>query len=410
MAQRAAIGDSLTDREFWQFFTSMSEAGGTFAAENFVSNEKTYQYVVPTLQKTLTTGGVYLGVGPEQNFTYIVNLAPKLAVIFDIRRENALLHLMYKALIELSPTRAELVARLFSRPFAMSNATKASPGDIFAAIAAVKPTDSAFDANWKAIVTRLSLTHGFALSADDRAAMKRTYETFREAGPDISYAYHLGLPPTPTQWLVTFAQLQSLTNAAGENMAFLATEANYARLRTMQQRNLIVPVVGDFGGTKAIRAVADYLNARNATVTAFYVSNVEQYLFAGFSPGYRRFYENVATLPLDATSTFIRSVPGSGGTPALPPGFLEIGAGATIRLQTVDSGGARIFVATGTDSAGNAISKRAVVPIPPQDLASTSAFISGLANMRAALSAYSAGQLSSYSRVQLMTKTEGWER
>ena len=126
VAQRAAIGDSLTDREFWQFFTSMSEAGGTFAAENFVSNEKTYQYVVPTLQKTLTPGGVYLGVGPEQNFTYIVNLAPKLAVIFDIRRENALLHLMYKALIELSPTRAELVARLFSRPFAMSNATKAN--------------------------------------------------------------------------------------------------------------------------------------------------------------------------------------------------------------------------------------------------------------------------------------------
>jgi len=240
--------------------------------------------------------------------------------------------------------------------------------------------------------------------------MKRTFETFREAGPDISYAYHLGQPPIATQFLVTFAQLQSLTNAAGENMAFLATEANYARLRTMQQRNLIVPVVGDFGGTKAIRAVADYLNARNATVTAFYVSNVEQYLFAGFSPGYRRFYENVATLPLDATSTFIRSVPGSGGTPALLPGFLEIGAGATIRLQTVDSGGARIFVATGTDSAGNAISKRAVVPIPPQDLASTSAFISGLANMRAALSAYSAGQLSSYSRVQLMTKTEGWER
>src|SRR5205085_1835987 len=101
------------------------------------------------------------------------------------------------------------------------------------------------------IVTRLSLTRGFALTADDRVAMKRTYETFREAGPDISYAYHLGSPPTQTQWLVSFAQLQSLTNAGGENMAFLASEASYTRLRTMQQRNLIVPVVGDFGGTKA---------------------------------------------------------------------------------------------------------------------------------------------------------------
>jgi hypothetical protein len=76
----------------------------------------------------------------------------------------------------------------------------------------------------------------------------------------------------------------------------------------------------------------------------------------------------------------------------------------------VDSGGVRIFVATGTDSAGNAVSKRAVVPVPPQDLASTSAFISGLADVRTALSAYAAGQLASYARVQLMTKTEGWER
>jgi hypothetical protein len=193
-------------------------------------------------------------------------------------------------------------------------------------------------------------------------------------------------------------------------MAFLATEAHYARLRSMQQRNLIVPVVGDFGGTKAIRAVADFLKARNATVTAFYVSNVEQYLFGGFSPAYRRFYENVATLPLDSTSTLIRSVPGSGGIPAMPVGFLETGAGGSVRLQMVDSGGVRIFVATGTDSTGKAVSKRAVVPVPPQDLASTSAFISGLANMRAALGAYAAGQLASYSRVQMMTKTEGWER
>src|SRR5215208_229986 len=62
------LPDSLTGREFWQLFTSASEDGGTFASENFVSNEKTYQYVIPTLRNALTPGGVYLGVGPEQNF------------------------------------------------------------------------------------------------------------------------------------------------------------------------------------------------------------------------------------------------------------------------------------------------------------------------------------------------------
>src|SRR5689334_25416356 len=89
---------AFSDKEFWDFFTTMSEEGGSFPSENFVSNEQTYQYVIPTLQRTLTPNGVYLGVGPEQNFTYIANLKPRMAVIFDIRRQNAMAHLMYKAL------------------------------------------------------------------------------------------------------------------------------------------------------------------------------------------------------------------------------------------------------------------------------------------------------------------------
>ena len=132
-----AIPDSLTDREFWSFFTTMSEEGGSFPSENFVSNEKTYQYVIPTLQRTLTPHGVYLGVGPEQNFTYIVNLEPRLAVIFDIRRQNAMLHLMYKAMFELSPTRAEFVSRLFSRPLPRVLTAAAAPADIFGAISTI---------------------------------------------------------------------------------------------------------------------------------------------------------------------------------------------------------------------------------------------------------------------------------
>src|SRR6476619_2499044 len=83
-AQRVgSIPDSLTDQEFWRLFTTMSEESGTFPSENFVSNEKTYQFVIPTVRRTLTPGGVYVGVGPEQNFTYIANLEPRLAVIID---------------------------------------------------------------------------------------------------------------------------------------------------------------------------------------------------------------------------------------------------------------------------------------------------------------------------------------
>ena len=70
-------------------------------------------------------GGVYIGVGPEQNFTYIARLRPSTAFIIDIRRENRSLHLLYKALFEISRDRADFVSRLFSpaRPAGrMSNA------------------------------------------------------------------------------------------------------------------------------------------------------------------------------------------------------------------------------------------------------------------------------------------------
>src|SRR6266581_232999 len=104
----------LSDEAFWNLVTEFSETGGYFRSDNFVSNETTFQYVIKDLKKT-KPGGVYLGVGPDQNFTYIVALRPRMAVIFDIRRQNMLQHLMYKALIEMSSDRADFLSRLFSR-------------------------------------------------------------------------------------------------------------------------------------------------------------------------------------------------------------------------------------------------------------------------------------------------------
>ena len=77
-------------------------AGGSFQSENFLSNENAFQTVIPELKATLPAGGVYLGVGPEQNFTYIVALRPRLAFIIDIRRGNLIEHLLYKAFVEMS--------------------------------------------------------------------------------------------------------------------------------------------------------------------------------------------------------------------------------------------------------------------------------------------------------------------
>jgi hypothetical protein len=252
-----SMPDSLTDREFWQFFTTMSEPGGSFISENFVSNEQTYQDVIPTLQRSLTPGGVYLGVGPEQNFTYIANLKPRMAVIFDIRRQNAMAHLMYKALFELSPTRAEFVSRLFSRPLGaerMSDAATAAA--LFSLVMTSRMSDSAFEANRRAVIDRLTTVHGFELTQDDISSITHVMASFFEAGPNINYGYRSTTATFGLSMYATFAQLQSLTNANGVNMAFLANEANYRRLRDMHRKNLIIPVVGDFAGSKAIRGSA----------------------------------------------------------------------------------------------------------------------------------------------------------
>src|SRR5262245_43187420 len=112
----ASLPLSLNNDEFWQLSTALSEPSGYFRSENLVSNEHTYQYVIPSLRAMVKPGGVYLGVAPDQNFTYMAAIRPRMAFILDIRRGNLLEHLMYKAIFELSVDRAEFVSRLFSRP------------------------------------------------------------------------------------------------------------------------------------------------------------------------------------------------------------------------------------------------------------------------------------------------------
>ena len=106
-------------------------------------------------------------------------------------------------------------------------------------------------------------------------------------------------------------------------------EANYAVLRDMQRNNLIVPLVGDFAGDKALRTVGDYLRAEGATVTAFYLSNVEQYLYRQ-DDDWRRFLLNVAALPVDSSSVFLRSVFNGSGIVLGPTGPRSITLRASI--------------------------------------------------------------------------------
>src|SRR5262249_29023363 len=152
---------------FWKLATDFSEPGGYFRSDNFVSNEETFQFVLSDLKKLTKPGGVYLGVGPDQNFTYILALQPKIAFIFDNRLQNMMQHLMYKALIELSTDRADFLSRLFSRQRPDDLKSSASPTQMFAAYDEIDPDMKLFETNWKALLDRLEKVHSFSLTPAD---------------------------------------------------------------------------------------------------------------------------------------------------------------------------------------------------------------------------------------------------
>jgi len=295
----------LTDREFWQLSADASEANGYFRSDNLTSNELGFERVIPDLVARTRPGEAYLGVGPEQNFTYIAATRPAIAVIFDIRRGNLHVQLMYKALFELAKDRAEFVSMLFSKPRPAGLTADTSVTDLFAAFGTSESSEALYRQNLNAIADRLTKHHALPLPPDDREAIERVYRVFFERGFAIRFS-------------PTYADLMTATDGAGMFRSYLASESNFAILRALESQNLVVPVVGDFAGPKAIRRVGAYLKAHGATVGAFYLSNVEQYLQDG---KWAVFCRNVATLPLDASSTFIRSTSGRGT--GFGPGFVS---------------------------------------------------------------------------------------
>jgi hypothetical protein len=314
-----ALPQRLDDRTFWSLITEFSEPNGFFRSDNLVSNETVFQHVIPSLQQTLLPASAYVGVGPDQNFTYIAAMKPRIAFIVDIRRQNMLLHLMYKALIEMSPTRDEFLSRLFCREPPSELDPSVTAETLFAAFEHAQGDEQAFERNLRDVEAWLQGHHRFSLSSGDLRAIEYVYRSFYSAGPDIRYSFGRGPGWAP---FPSYRDLMVESDGEGGHRSYLATEENYQVLRDLELRNLIVPIVGDFAGPKALRDVAAYLRERGGSVTAFYTSNVEQYLFRGDE--WQRFYGNVAALPIGDRSTFIRAYfnnAGRGGfqfTP-LPP-------------------------------------------------------------------------------------------
>ena len=285
---------------------NLSEPEGYFDTDNFISNETSFLHVVPSLVENVTPGGVYFGVGPDQNFSYIVHAEPSLAVIADIRRQNMLQHLLVKVLIETSDDRADFLCALLSRDCS-EVAPNADLADILTLVRSSAVQWDLFERRVGEVLRILVEDYGFSFSQDDLAGIEYVYRSFVEGGLGLRFS-SFGRSPSGYPSL---EEMILQTDREGRHQHYLASAELYARLRRMQRDNLIIPVVGDFAGDKAMPAVAVFLEERGLRVSVFYSSNVEFYLFG--RPSWSAFVQNVRAFPFSEDAVFIRSYFGTFG-------------------------------------------------------------------------------------------------
>jgi len=300
---RAQLG-ALTDQEFQSKSLDLSEAPGQFGTDNLVSNESSFLHVTSQVRENVAAGRAYIGVGPGQNFTYIALARPEVAYVLDIRRDNLLHHLLYKARFLQSDNRWQYMSRLFGKPLPAHFDFDLGIGspELVRTFQRLPSSQEFFDRNFEKTWDLLSNRFPGLVQERDRWILLRIARKFFEEGLDVHYE----IPARPMLgFFPSFGQLMLETDLDGNYGHYLSREEDFRFLKKLHEKNRIIPVVGNFSGAKALKAIAGDLRRENLLVGLFYTSNVEFYLFRYRS--YRRFLSNVRTLPVDENSLLIRS-------------------------------------------------------------------------------------------------------
>lgn len=322
-----ALRDSIP---FARLVEQLSESGGYFDTDNLISNESSYLHVVPLIRERGARGGAYVGVGPDQNFSYITASRPAIAFIVDLRRDNRLLHLLFKSLFETARNRIDFLCQLFGRqPPPDLAAWNAKPLPELLDYVARTPADTArYRRNHAGLVDRIK-GYGLPISAGDVATIRRFHDEFVRSGLELRFTtYGRG----PRSYYPTIRQLYLETDLAGRQASFLVREDDFRFLQTLQRQGRVIPVVGDFGGTRAFKGIARFLTDRGLTLSLFYTSNVEFYLFR--QQTFRRYVDNVRAFPWSDKGLIIRSY--FGGVmgephPQAQPGYASVQLAQTAR-------------------------------------------------------------------------------
>lgn len=307
-----------TDSSFAALVAQLSEPGGYFDTDNLISNEASYLHAIGKLQAMGVRGGAYLGVGPDQNFSYIAHVRPDIAFIVDLRRDNLLQQLFFKALFELGESRIQYLCLLFGRPAPVAPAAFARRGveELVAYLDSTPPSEAVFTRETAAIEVRLR-GFGVPLSDQDVATIARIRRSFFDGGLDLRFT---SFNRPPRAGYPSYRQLILERDLSGSRASYLASEDDYRFVRELETRDRVIPVVGDLAGGRALRAIGELLERRGQRVSVFYTSNVEFYLMR--EGKLARFAGNVRQLPHDSRSVIIRSV-FNYPHPSSVPGYLS---------------------------------------------------------------------------------------
>lgn len=288
---------------FAERIAALSGPAGYFDTDNLISNERSYLHAISDLREAGVRGGLYLGVGPDQNFSYIAEIEPELAIIVDIRADNVLQHLMYKAMFHAARNRVEFLALLTGRPVPGEVETwlDASLDDVLDYVDGQTPTEVS-RAHARQVVDETIRSFGHPIPSGDSATIARFHGEFIDAGLDLRFRSH---GRAPQFYYPTYRELLEEVDREGRPASYVATEERFQRVRELQLANRIVPIVGDLGGEVALARVGEHARSLGLEVSALYTSNVEFYLFADrtFLP----FVRNLEALPLARRSVIIKS-------------------------------------------------------------------------------------------------------
>ncbi len=211
-----------------------------------ITNEDRHDLYIPAIRDL---GGVYLGVGSNQNYEMIGWAKPTFAVLIDFDQMVVDIHKLYKVAFEHAESPDQFIE------FWSSGQSDRLRQFVRAAF----PDDRQFLAVMKA----------------RRYAGQRIYKKLQR-----------------TQRRHKRQKLASYLTDAGQ----------YGDVRRQVQTGHVIAIRGDFTGTKTMRALGDLLKKHRQTVRVFYISNCEQYF--KYDSNFRH---NINSLPVDTASLILRT-------------------------------------------------------------------------------------------------------